>query len=65
MQRAALSGLTKTVGRDMAEANGPPQNTTDRIRRWKRWYEEGGRFHAELSSGTAAADDAAPRRKGA
>lgn len=38
--RAALESLPKTVGRDVAQDDGPPaENTSERIRRWKQWYE--------------------------
>ena len=39
--RAALESLPKTVGRDVAAADGrPPENTAERIRRWKQWYQQ-------------------------
>jgi hypothetical protein len=41
--RAALESLPKTVGRDVAETEGnPPENTAERIRRWKQWYQQQG-----------------------
>jgi HEAT repeat protein len=39
--RAALDSLPKVAGRDVAEADGQPAaNSSDRIRRWKQWYEQ-------------------------
>jgi HEAT repeat protein len=39
VQRAALEALPAVVGQD--HAAGPNLTTTERIRRWKRWYEAG------------------------
>jgi HEAT repeat protein len=37
--RAALEALPKVAGRDVADGQ-PAENTSDRIRRWKQWYEQ-------------------------
>lgn len=38
--RAALQSLPKVVGRDVAEQQAPPPaDTTERIQRWRRWFE--------------------------
>jgi len=41
VRRAALAGLPKLVGGDMVGSNERwPAGTTERIRRWKQWYEQ-------------------------
>lgn len=46
--RAALDALPKLVGRDIAaQGDSPPEDTTERVQRWKEWYR---RSHASASS---------------
>lgn len=49
VQNAALMCLPKVVGRDIAAEGGPPHGTNDRVRRWKKWLDQGGGFDASAS----------------
>lgn len=43
VQRAALEGLPRTVGRDVSQGDDPwPASTVERVRRWKQWFERRG-----------------------
>ncbi len=48
VRRAALAALPKVVGRDMGQSDNASTGTTERIRRWKQWYQQQA---AEVSSG--------------
>ena len=51
--RAALEGLPKTVGHDVsASEDGPPAGTSQRVRRWKQWFDR----RQGLATGGAAAE---------
>ena len=48
VSHAALASLPKVAGCDVAQgADGPPRGTSEQIRRWKQWYEEGQHASAE------------------
>jgi HEAT repeat protein len=54
VQRAALASLPRCVGADVAEEGPAPQNTSERIARWRRWAEQ------QHRPPTTAAQDAPP-----
>lgn len=51
VRRAALESLTKTVGRDASESDDQrPAGTSQRVRRWKQWFER----REDLATGSAS-----------
>ena len=51
--RAALEGLPKTVGHDVsASEDGPPAGTSQRVRRWKQWFDR----RQDLAAGGVSAE---------